>query len=57
VVGAGYIAVEMAQILHSLGSNVTLIIRHDAVLRCTKINFSFANLLLQGEKLLVSDTS
>jgi glutathione reductase (NADPH) len=33
VVGAGYIAVEMAQILHSLGSDVTLIIRRDAVLR------------------------
>ncbi len=33
VVGAGYIAVEMAQILQSLGSQVTLIIRRDAVLR------------------------
>ena len=33
VVGAGYIAVEMAQILQSLGSEVTLVIRHDAVLR------------------------
>ena len=33
IVGAGYIAVEMAQILHSLGSEVTLLIRGDAVLR------------------------
>jgi len=33
VVGAGYIAVEMAQILQSLGSDVTLIIRRDEVLR------------------------
>jgi glutathione reductase (NADPH) len=33
VVGAGYIAVEMAGILQSLGSQVTLMIRHDRVLR------------------------
>ena len=33
VVGAGYIAVEMAGILKSLGSDVTLMIRYDAVLR------------------------
>ena len=33
VVGAGYIAVEMAGILKSLGSDVTQIIRHDQVLR------------------------
>ena len=33
VVGAGYIAVEMAGILKSLGSNVTQIIRKDKVLR------------------------
>ena len=33
VVGAGYIAVEMAGILKTLGSDVTLMIRHDKVLR------------------------
>ena len=33
VVGAGYIAVEMAGILQSLGSKVTQIIRKDKVLR------------------------
>ena len=33
VVGAGYIAVEMAGILKSLGSNVSLVIRYDSVLR------------------------
>ncbi len=33
VVGAGYIAVEMAGILHSLGSDVTQVIRFDKVLR------------------------
>ena len=33
VVGAGYIAVEMAGILKSLGSDVTQIIRYDQVLR------------------------
>ena len=33
VVGAGYIAVEMAGILKSLGSDVTLIIRKETVLR------------------------
>jgi len=33
VVGAGYIAVEMAQILAGLGSNTTLAIRGDTVLR------------------------
>ena len=33
VVGAGYIAVEMAGILKSLGADVTLVIRYDAVLR------------------------
>lgn len=33
VVGAGYIAVEMACILKSLGSDVTLSIRHDQALR------------------------
>merc|ERR1719376_395558 len=33
VVGAGYIAVEMAGILNSLGSDVTQIIRYDKVLR------------------------
>ena len=33
VVGAGYIAVEMAGILKSLGSDVTLVIRYENVLR------------------------
>ena len=33
VVGAGYIAVEMAGILNALGSDVTLVIRKDKVLR------------------------
>ena len=33
VVGAGYIAVELAGVLHALGSETHLIIRHDRVLR------------------------
>jgi len=33
VVGAGYIAVELAGILHALGSDVTMIIRQDMFLR------------------------
>jgi glutathione reductase (NADPH) len=33
VVGSGYIAVELAGVLHSLGSEVTLVIRHDMLLR------------------------
>lgn len=33
VVGAGYIAVEMAAILHHLGSDVTMLIRKEKVLR------------------------
>jgi glutathione reductase (NADPH) len=33
VVGAGYIAVELAGILHALGSSVTLVIRHSEFLR------------------------
>jgi len=33
VVGAGYIAVELAGILHTLGSDTTLLIRFDKVLR------------------------
>lgn len=31
IVGAGYIAIEMAGILHALGSDATLIIRKDKV--------------------------
>ena len=31
VVGAGYIAVELAGILNALGSEVTLVIRYDKV--------------------------
>jgi glutathione reductase (NADPH) len=33
VVGAGYIAVELAGVLHTLGSETHLLIRHDKVLR------------------------
>jgi glutathione reductase (NADPH) len=33
VVGSGYIAVELAGVLHALGSQVTLCIRHDELLR------------------------
>jgi glutathione reductase (NADPH) len=33
VVGSGYIAVELAGVLHSLGASVTLFIRYDALLR------------------------
>src|SRR6188768_700705 len=33
VVGSGYIAVELAGVLHALGSEVTLVIRHDMLLR------------------------
>ena len=33
VVGAGYIAVELAGVLAGLGSDVSLVIRHDSVLR------------------------
>jgi glutathione reductase (NADPH) len=33
VVGAGYIAVELAGVLHALGSETHLLIRHDKVLR------------------------
>jgi glutathione reductase (NADPH) len=46
VVGSGYIAVELAGVLRSLGSEVTLCIRHDALLR------NFDSLL--GEKLLAA---
>jgi thioredoxin reductase len=31
IVGAGYIAVELAGILQTLGSDVTMVIRHDTV--------------------------
>lgn len=33
VVGAGYIAVELAGVLHGLGSDVSLLVRHDKPLR------------------------
>ena len=33
VVGSGYIAVELSGVLHALGSQVTVFIRHDALLR------------------------
>jgi len=34
VVGAGYIAVELAGILSALGSDVSLLIRYDKVTSC-----------------------
>ena len=46
VVGSGYIAVELAGVLRALGSEVTLCIRHDALLR------HFDSLL--GEKLMAA---
>jgi glutathione reductase (NADPH) len=46
VVGSGYIAVELAGVLGAMGSEVTLCIRHDALLR------HFDSLL--GEKLLAA---
>ncbi len=46
VVGSGYIAVELAGVLRSLGSDVTLCIRHEALLR------HFDALL--GEKLMAA---
>ncbi len=46
VVGSGYIAVELAGVLHALGSEVALLIRHDSLLR------QFDSLL--GEKLLAA---
>jgi glutathione reductase (NADPH) len=46
VVGSGYIAVELAGVLRSLGSEVTLCIRHDTLLR------HFDSLL--GEKLMAA---
>ena len=33
VVGSGYIAVELAGILNALGSDVTLVIRRNAIIR------------------------
>jgi glutathione reductase (NADPH) len=33
IVGAGYIAVELAGVLHSLGSNVSMLLRNEAFLR------------------------
>ena len=35
MVGSGYIAVELAGILHGLGSEVTLVIRYDKVDCCS----------------------
>jgi glutathione reductase (NADPH) len=49
VVGSGYIAVELAGVLHALGSKVSLLIRHDALLR------HFDSLL--GEKLMAAMTA
>ena len=49
VVGSGYIAVELAGVLHALGSAVTLVIRHDRLLR------DFDSLL--AEKLMAAMTA
>jgi glutathione reductase (NADPH) len=49
VVGSGYIAVELAGVLHALGSHVSLMIRHDALLR------HFDTLL--GEQLMAAMTA
>ena len=49
VVGSGYIAVELAGVLHALGSAVTLVIRHDKLLR------HFDSLL--AEKLMAAMTA
>ena len=49
VVGSGYIAVELAGVLRALGSEVSLMIRHDALLR------HFDSLL--GEKLMAAMTA
>ncbi|HVJ31108.1 MAG TPA: glutathione-disulfide reductase, partial [Gammaproteobacteria bacterium] len=49
VVGSGYIAVELAGVLHALGSAVTLVIRHDQLLR------HFDSLL--AEKLMAAMTA
>lgn len=46
VVGSGYIAVELAGVLHSLGSEVTMFVRYDGILR------DFDAML--GEKLLAA---
>ena len=37
VIGAGYIAIEMAGILNALGSDVTLCIRHEEVRVCVRV--------------------
>jgi glutathione reductase (NADPH) len=42
IVGSGYIAVELAGILHALGSRVTLIVRRDTVLRTFDATLSAA---------------
>ncbi|KAK8809521.1 hypothetical protein WA158_000464 [Blastocystis sp. Blastoise] len=49
VVGAGYIAVELAQILATLGSNVTLAVRRDRPLRALD-TFLTDKLLLELER-------
>jgi len=49
VVGSGYVAVELAGVLHALGSEVALMIRHDALLR------HFDSLL--SEKLMTAMTA
>ena len=46
IVGSGYVAVELAGVLHALGSEVHVLIRHDRVVR------SFDTLL--GEKLMIA---
>jgi glutathione reductase (NADPH) len=48
VVGAGYIAVELATILAELGSKTNLLIRHDRVLRTFDETMSEAMTKLAG---------
>jgi len=55
IVGAGYIAVELAGILNALGSDTTLIIRQDRVLRTFDSSLSIgltAELEASGVRLL-----
>lgn len=55
IIGAGYIAVEMAGILHQLGSEVKILLRHDRPLRHFDALISesvMANMLQQGIEVL-----
>ena len=58
MVGAGYIAVELASILAELGSETYLLIRHDRVLRTFDDTMSegLTNQLKQGKVRLTEHT-